>query len=289
MLANPSPSGFSEKLTARNPRAALRRISSAASSGSASHGSWQGMKRSRSVAHHSSIIQSLYACSDASPSSGSCMRAKRLPAKPQSVEPKHSEAQIPATSMSARRVIGSLTEGRNSSYEQRDAPFHSSSTRPAAPFANRIGMRLSSRIHQGTPSSSVSTRGASAAYSAGMRPTNVCGGSSTWSSTDTIGQNSSSGSGSGMNVTVVVRCWCSASSARLLRRVLTVRGSAFVEHARVELDLLARHRLEQAGVPAPVDARASRCDASAGMGAAPPTASTCHAMRDRHSRLMQRA
>ena len=34
--------------------------------------------------------------------------------------------------------------------------------------------------------------------------------------------------------------------------------------------------------------RASRCDASGGMGEAPPTASTCHAMRDRHSRLIQR-
>src|SRR4051812_48547437 len=117
MLANPSPSGFSEKLTARNPRAALRRISPAATTGSLSHGSWHGMKRARSVAHHSSIIQSLYARSEASPSSGSFTRANRLPANPHSVEPKHSDAQMPATSMSARRVIGSLTDDRNSSYE----------------------------------------------------------------------------------------------------------------------------------------------------------------------------
>jgi hypothetical protein len=38
MLGKPSPSGFSEKLTARTPRAALRRISSAASTGSARNG-----------------------------------------------------------------------------------------------------------------------------------------------------------------------------------------------------------------------------------------------------------
>src|SRR5690242_11979864 len=58
-LGKPSASGFSEKLTARTPRSALRRISAAATSASRNHGSWHGMNRCRSVAHHVSTTQSL--------------------------------------------------------------------------------------------------------------------------------------------------------------------------------------------------------------------------------------
>ncbi len=56
----PSGWGFSEKVTAKQPRAALRRTSAAASCGSHSGIMPSGMRRpAPSPAHHSSIIQSL--------------------------------------------------------------------------------------------------------------------------------------------------------------------------------------------------------------------------------------
>src|ERR1700716_401520 len=59
MLGKPSTQGFSLKVTERKPRSALRRISAAASSASQSGTTPSGMRRSRSVAHQSSYIQSL--------------------------------------------------------------------------------------------------------------------------------------------------------------------------------------------------------------------------------------
>src|SRR5206468_4191985 len=53
------------------------------------------------------------------------------------------------------------------------------------------------------------------------------------------------------NVTVPVRACRACSAARLLGRTLT---SALLQDARVELDLLARHGLPQAGVAAAIDA-----------------------------------
>ena len=44
---SPSSCGISENVTALKPRSALRRTSSAATSGSSRYGSWHGMMRSR--------------------------------------------------------------------------------------------------------------------------------------------------------------------------------------------------------------------------------------------------
>src|SRR4051812_1810683 len=55
----PSRSGFSENVTALKPRSALRRISAAATAGSESQGSWQGMIRSGYGPAQASRCQSL--------------------------------------------------------------------------------------------------------------------------------------------------------------------------------------------------------------------------------------
>jgi hypothetical protein len=65
------------------PRAALRRISSAATTGSASQASWHGIMRPGQVPAQTSSSQSLKARSDASPSSRSFMRRKRQPREPE--------------------------------------------------------------------------------------------------------------------------------------------------------------------------------------------------------------
>src|SRR4051812_42064385 len=62
MLGRPRYAGISEKHTARAPRAALRSTSAAASFGSHNGTMQSGTRRPPLGAHHSSIIQSLYAC-----------------------------------------------------------------------------------------------------------------------------------------------------------------------------------------------------------------------------------
>ena len=59
MLGHPSLEGFSEKVMAWQPFAAVRRISAAMISGSQMAGSAHGMKRPGWVPHHSSMCQSL--------------------------------------------------------------------------------------------------------------------------------------------------------------------------------------------------------------------------------------
>src|SRR3981189_43408 len=59
MLGQPSLDGFSEKVTAWAPLAAVRRISAANTSGSQMAGNEQGMNRPGWVPHHSSMCQSL--------------------------------------------------------------------------------------------------------------------------------------------------------------------------------------------------------------------------------------
>ena len=58
-LGQPSLEGFSEKVTAWAPIAAVRRTSAASTSGSQMAGSGQGMKRPGWVPHQSSMCQSL--------------------------------------------------------------------------------------------------------------------------------------------------------------------------------------------------------------------------------------
>src|SRR3989440_11088609 len=69
MLGRSSLVGSSEKHTARTPRAAFRSISLAASSTSHSGMMQSGMLIPIDGSHHSSTIQSLYACTHASASS----------------------------------------------------------------------------------------------------------------------------------------------------------------------------------------------------------------------------
>ncbi|HEX4219583.1 MAG TPA: hypothetical protein VHZ02_14505 [Acidimicrobiales bacterium] len=92
------------KLTAAKPRSAFRRISAAASSTSGSHGSCRGMIRSGKVPAHTSRCQSFQALMQAKPSSPSFEREKTAPQNPATREGKHSEAQMPALSMSAIRA-----------------------------------------------------------------------------------------------------------------------------------------------------------------------------------------
>src|SRR5271165_4513797 len=77
----PSLEGFSEKVTAWQPRPAIRWTSSAASSGSQSTGIERGMNRPGSAPHHPSTCQSLYAftMASASPASVAAARANSWP------------------------------------------------------------------------------------------------------------------------------------------------------------------------------------------------------------------
>src|ERR1700749_3460784 len=104
-LGIPHWAGNSGKLTALKPRAALRRSSSVASCGSASHGSCSGMMRSGKLPAHTSRCESFQARSTASPNSGSSLFQNTVPANPAISDGKFSDAQIPARSMSAIRAL----------------------------------------------------------------------------------------------------------------------------------------------------------------------------------------
>ena len=77
MLGKPNRSGLSGNSVALKPRAALRRISCAAISGSRSHGMADGTKRSGYNPATSSLNQSLYARTNASPASASWISENR--------------------------------------------------------------------------------------------------------------------------------------------------------------------------------------------------------------------
>ena len=78
-LGQPSFEGFSEKVTAWAPLAAVRRTSAAMTSGSQIAGRASGMKRPGCEPHHSSMCQSLYASIMASATSLSSVLAKSCP------------------------------------------------------------------------------------------------------------------------------------------------------------------------------------------------------------------
>src|SRR5207248_10620840 len=96
--------GNSGKLRTRNPRAALARTRSAATTGSRSHVICNGMMRPGWVPAQTSLCQSFHAFTHASPSDGSVERENTPPAKPAMREGKHSEAAMPADSMSDNRA-----------------------------------------------------------------------------------------------------------------------------------------------------------------------------------------
>lgn len=113
---SPRCGGISENATARTPRAALRRTSAAASSGSQSGMSVRGMSRPcASGPHHSSTIQSLYARTQSSPSSRSLASVKVCPQKRGKVG-KQSADWTWLTSMSASRSGTEWEPGRICSY-----------------------------------------------------------------------------------------------------------------------------------------------------------------------------
>ncbi len=134
---------LSGNVTARKPRVALRRTSSAATSGSRSHASCSGMIRSGYAPAHTSWCQSFHARTHASPSSGSWLRANAAPANPAMSDGKHSDAQMPATSMSAMRAWMSQQPLRISS-KRAGSIVHSLLGRPTTALSPMLGKRLSS-------------------------------------------------------------------------------------------------------------------------------------------------
>ena len=114
MNGRESETSDSEKVTALKPRSALRRTSAAAMRGSRSHVICCGTSRSGWTPTHSSATQSLYTWNTKDASSGSTMLLTRCPAKPNKTEGKHSDAAIPARSMSSTRASTSYAPGRHS-------------------------------------------------------------------------------------------------------------------------------------------------------------------------------
>jgi hypothetical protein len=115
MLGNPRYAGISEKHTARTPRAALRSTSAAASAGSHNGTRHSGTSRPSLPAHHSSIIQSLYARTQSSASSRS-LASRNVWPQNRGKFGKHKDACVQFASMSFTRAAGSKHPGRTSSY-----------------------------------------------------------------------------------------------------------------------------------------------------------------------------
>ena len=178
-MGRPSGSGFSENANAVAPFAAQRSISRPPATGSHSGMMTSGMKRPGAAPHHSSIIQSLYACTHSSASSLSLASQKIWPQK-RGNDGKHNDPRIPARSMSTTRAIGSYAAGRISEYGT-GFGVNSSLRFPAVTESPEVGCALSSY----TQVSSASIRGPTSRYLAGSRSTQTFGGSITWSSTET--------------------------------------------------------------------------------------------------------
>ena len=122
--------GDSRNDTEVNPRSALRRTSSPASTGSLSHGSCIGMNRSGWAPCHSSIIQLFQARMAASPTSSSRFSDRTLPVNPHAPDGKHNDAQTPSRSMSRTRWSTSQ-QARRISSKFRGSSVHSERGRPA--------------------------------------------------------------------------------------------------------------------------------------------------------------
>src|SRR4051812_14971981 len=106
--------------------------------------------------------------------------------------------------MSARRACTSQAPRRISSKRVGSKPY-SAVGRPATALNPTFGRSSPFQSHASPPSSVATTRGARSRNFAGNRSTNASGGSTTWSSTETIGVQRSRGSGSGRKVTSVRR------------------------------------------------------------------------------------
>jgi hypothetical protein len=111
---SPRAAGFSLNVIAREPFAAVRRISAAAASGSHSGTIDSGISRLGSAAHHSSSTKSFHACTHASARSRSPPSRNVWPAKRGNCG-NASDPNTPSSSMSASRALGSRHPGRMSS------------------------------------------------------------------------------------------------------------------------------------------------------------------------------
>src|SRR6187399_880079 len=171
--------GSSGSVIAFAPLAATRLISATASTGSQLGTIASGRNRSGYAPHQSSMCQSLYARIMAFVVSSWTWR--KWPAlKPANVG-KHIDAVMPLTSMSRTRAWMSYEPGRISSKPVGSKP-HSDFGHDTTAFRPTTPVWLPRYIQRSTPLSSFTTRGASSTYLAGRRPSNMLGGSTTWSS-----------------------------------------------------------------------------------------------------------
>ena len=101
---SPISCGRSGKVTDVKPRAALRRISSTASAGSARYVMPSGTMRSGCGEYHSSKSQSFHARTQARPRSRSAASKKTRPQNPVIMDGKFTDAHTPLMSMSRTRA-----------------------------------------------------------------------------------------------------------------------------------------------------------------------------------------
>lgn len=150
--------GISLNVTARTPRSALRRISATARSMSHSGMRHSGMSLPPLSPHHSSTIQSLYARTQASPTSLSLASAKVCPQKRGKVG-KQSEPSTWFMSMSSSRAFGSQQPRRICSRVIPSSVI-SSREKPTAAMMRLYGKSSPSYSHQSViwPSGSVVNR-----------------------------------------------------------------------------------------------------------------------------------
>src|SRR4051794_17695897 len=94
---------------------------------------------------------------------------------------KHMDAVIPLTSMSRTRAWMSYEPGRISSNPVGSKP-HSDFGHDTTAFRPTTPVWFPRYIQRSMPLSSLTTRGASSTYLAARRPSNMLGGSTTWSS-----------------------------------------------------------------------------------------------------------
>ena len=132
-------------------------------------------------------------------------KVRRWPTKPGRNDGKHTEAQTPLRSMSPRRALASQAPLRMWS-KRLGSKVCSRRGRPATALKPTFGSSWSVHSQAWPPLSVSTTRGATSAKRAGKRPSKMSGGSTTWSSTDTIVAHTSGGSGSGRKVTVPGPC-----------------------------------------------------------------------------------
>ena len=166
---------------ARQPFFAMRRTSATARSMSHIGTMPSGMKRPGYAAHHSSMCQSLYACSITSEISRSRASVNVRALKP-AIVGKHIDARTPFAFMSRTRSCTSKQPGR-SSWKLPGLNPHSSRGQPTvAAMPKGVEVFWPWNTHSSTPWSLRTTLGTSSANLAGTWFLYMSGGSIMWSS-----------------------------------------------------------------------------------------------------------